>query len=68
MDLPSIECLESALRQTTCALVLVSHDRRFLEALATLEWSIAPVAAAGPAFRLTVRALSRTIAPEKPIP
>jgi ATPase subunit of ABC transporter with duplicated ATPase domains len=68
MDLPSIECLESALRQTTCALVLVSHDRRFLEALATLEWSIAPVAAAGPAFRLRVRALSETIAPEKPIP
>jgi macrolide transport system ATP-binding/permease protein len=68
MDLPSIECLESALRQTTCALVLVSHDRRFLEALATLEWSMAPVAAVGPAFRLRVRALSETIAPEKPIP
>ncbi len=69
MDLPSIECLESALRQTACALVLVSHDRRFLEALATLEWSIAPVAAGGSAFHLNVRALRpRSIAPGEPIP
>ncbi len=53
MDLPSIECLESALRQTTCAMILVSHDRRFLEALTTSEWSIAPIAAGSPTLRLT---------------
>ncbi len=69
MDLPSIECLESALRQTTCALVLVSHDRRFLEALASLEWSIAPVAADAAMLRLEVHALRpQDIAPGKPIP
>jgi ATPase subunit of ABC transporter with duplicated ATPase domains len=64
MDLPSVECLESALRETECALLLVSHDRRLLEALATLEWSIAPVAPEDSTFRLTVRALRpRNIAP-----
>ena len=30
LDLPAIECLEAALAQTPCALLLVSHDRRFL--------------------------------------
>lgn len=42
MDLPSIECLESALSEQTCALVLVSHDRTFLEALVRDEWKIVP--------------------------
>ena len=40
MDLPSIECLEDALSDCPCAMVLVSHDRRFLEALAGIEWQI----------------------------
>jgi ATPase subunit of ABC transporter with duplicated ATPase domains len=40
LDLPSIECLERALAECPCALLLVSHDRRFLEALATREWRI----------------------------
>ena len=42
LDLPSIECLEDALAACPCALVLVSHDRRFLGRLATLEWRIGP--------------------------
>lgn len=33
LDLPAIEWLESELRQTRSALVLISHDRRFLESL-----------------------------------
>lgn len=41
MDLPSIECLEEALADCPCGLLLVSHDRRFLEALTTLRWDIA---------------------------
>lgn len=38
MDLPSIECLESALAEAPCALVLVSHDLRFLDAIANTRW------------------------------
>ena len=33
LDLPAIEWLESELRNTRAALVLISHDRRFLSAL-----------------------------------
>ena len=40
LDLPSIECLEKALAECPCALLLVSHDRRFLDALTTTTWSI----------------------------
>lgn len=35
LDLPAIEWLENALRQINSALVLVSHDRRFLSNMAT---------------------------------
>ncbi len=38
MDLPSIECLETALANCTCPMVLVSHDRTFLSKLATCSW------------------------------
>ncbi len=41
MDLPSITCLEEALSDCPCGLVLVSHDRRFLETLTHIEWCIA---------------------------
>ena len=61
LDLPSIECLEEALAELPCALVLVSHDRRFLARLATREWRVEPVACAGagePDSRLEVRALA----------
>jgi len=33
LDLPSIECLEQALIDCPCGLLLVSHDRRFLKTL-----------------------------------
>ena len=40
LDLPSIECLQDALEDCPCGLLLVSHDRRFLEGLTTTEWRI----------------------------
>lgn len=41
MDLPSIEALETALAECPCSLLLVSHDRRFLDALTQTTWHIA---------------------------
>jgi ATPase subunit of ABC transporter with duplicated ATPase domains len=52
MDLPSIECLEDALSDCPCSLLLVSHDRRFLEKLTRTEWKI--VRKAGDGFELQV--------------
>ncbi len=40
LDLPSIECLEHALADCPCGLLLVSHDQRFLDALARKRWHI----------------------------
>ena len=40
LDLPSIECLEQALADCPCGLLLVSHDRRFLDALTHKQWHI----------------------------
>ena len=40
LDLPSIECLEQALAGCPCGLFLVSHDQRFLDALAHERWHI----------------------------
>lgn len=40
LDLPSIECLEDALRDCPCGLLLVSHDRRFLDNLTRTTWHI----------------------------
>ncbi len=40
LDLPSIECLEQALVECPCGLHLVSHDRRFLDALTHKRWHI----------------------------
>jgi len=40
LDLPSIECLEAALDQCPCGLLLVSHDFRFLQRLARRRWRI----------------------------
>jgi ATPase subunit of ABC transporter with duplicated ATPase domains len=42
LDLPSIECLEAALAEVECGLLLVSHDTRFLGALAERFWRIGP--------------------------
>ncbi len=43
MDLPSIGCVEEALSDCPCALLLVSHDWRFLAALAEWSWTLQPV-------------------------
>ena len=40
LDLPSIECLENALAECPCALILVSHDMRFLEVSTTIRWNL----------------------------
>ena len=39
----SFECLEQALVDCPCELFLVSHDRRFLDALAHKQWHISYV-------------------------
>ena len=43
LDLPSVEALEAALAQCSAALVLVSHDRRFLDALTEQKWVLKDV-------------------------
>jgi macrolide transport system ATP-binding/permease protein len=40
MDLPSIICLEEALSECCCALLLVSHDNDFLEKVTNTKWHI----------------------------
>lgn len=40
LDLPSIECLEAALDDCPCGLLLVSHDLRFLRRLTRTCWEI----------------------------
>lgn len=44
MDLPGILCLEEALADAPCAMLLVSHDERFLANLARTRWSLAETA------------------------
>ncbi len=38
MDLPGIRCLEDALADCPCAMLLVSHDEAFLEGITASEW------------------------------
>ena len=40
VQFPLIEALESALADCPCALLLVSHDARFLAALAEVRWAL----------------------------
>jgi ATPase subunit of ABC transporter with duplicated ATPase domains len=40
LDLPGILCLEGALAECPCALLLVSHDIAFLEKTTTLHWHL----------------------------
>ncbi len=42
LDLPAIECLEEALGGCRAALLLVSHDRSFLERLTGVRWTLTP--------------------------
>ena len=58
LDLPAIEQLESALQDYDGTLLLVSHDRRLLEAVTTTPRRAAPRTRRGverPARRLTMR-------------
>ena len=38
MDLPGIRCLEDALADCPCAMMLVSHDEAFLAEITVTEW------------------------------
>jgi ATPase subunit of ABC transporter with duplicated ATPase domains len=40
LDLPSIQCLEEALAECPCGLLLVSHDLPFLTRLARTRWQL----------------------------
>ena len=40
MDLPGIMCLEGALSDCPCAMLLVSHDEAFLEKITASEWRL----------------------------
>ena len=40
MDLPSILCLEQALADCPCAMLLVSHDEAFLEKITAINWHL----------------------------
>jgi ATPase subunit of ABC transporter with duplicated ATPase domains len=40
LDLPGILCLEEALADCPCAMLLVSHDRPFLEKIARIRWHL----------------------------
>ena len=44
LDLPGILCLEEALAAAPCAMLLVSHDERFLSRLARTRWALAETA------------------------
>ncbi len=54
LDLPSIEALEAALADVRCALLLVSHDLRFLERTTTSGWRLDPDPARPGSFVLMV--------------
>jgi len=40
LDLASIECIENALKECPCAILLVSHDYYFLNKLTDIRWEI----------------------------
>ncbi len=40
MDLPGILCLEEALADCPCAMLLVSHDEAFLKKITQIEWRL----------------------------
>jgi ATPase subunit of ABC transporter with duplicated ATPase domains len=54
MDLPSVMCLEEALSECPCSLLLVSHDRRFLGRLTAKEWSITEESSARESFLMHI--------------
>lgn len=54
MDLPSIECLEQALADCPCSLVLISHDNYFLKKLTSKTWNISPVISSAEQYALSI--------------
>ncbi|MCE5200183.1 MAG: ATP-binding cassette domain-containing protein [Armatimonadota bacterium] len=42
LDLPAIKCLENALADCPCGLLLVSHDFQFLSRLTSIRWQLSP--------------------------
>ncbi len=56
LDLPSIECLEDALAECPCGLLLVSHDTLFLRRLTGKRWHITRTSA-GNGEHVTVQVL-----------
>jgi len=56
LDLPAVECIEDALDQCPCALLLVSHDLRFCRRLTTIRWDISPDPSDAAVLRLAVAA------------
>ena len=53
LDIVSIQCLEDALADCPCALLLVSHDRRFLDRLTTAAWRLEKAGDQKETFQLT---------------
>ncbi len=52
MDLPSIECVEDALKECHCAQILVSHDPVFLKNVVSEYWTFSGVSSVE--FRISV--------------
>ena len=52
LDLPSIQCLEKALDDCPCGLLLVSHDLYFLDRLTRTRWHIVKKTGTGEDFEL----------------
>ena len=55
LDLPSIECLEQALADCPCGLLLVSHDESFLRKLTGTRWELSWVDKPGADAELVVK-------------
>lgn len=53
MDLPGILCLEEALADCPCAMLLVSHDQDFLEKITTREWHLTSEASGDTRLEIT---------------
>ncbi len=57
LDLPGIECLEEALADCPCAMILVSHDRRFISRVGAIEWRIGEMDDGGIGLRVAGHAM-----------
>lgn len=62
MDLPSISCLEEALAECPCALLLVSHDICFLDRLVEWHWRL-EASPGDPVVQLRITPWEKVLAP-----